>query len=74
MKKELMRVNALVANFCADKYNPNQDSLNDEQYINTNNNKWAHYTYEPKATTHAITIIGWDDDFQKEDFLNKQLS
>ena len=30
---------------------------------------YAQYTYEPVQSNHAVTIVGWDDNFPKENFL-----
>ncbi len=37
-------------------------------YINENN--WAHYTSTTASATHAVTIVGWDDTYAKENFKN----
>lgn len=34
-----------------------------------NNSVWAQYTYEVKLSNHAVTVVGWDDDFSKENFM-----
>lgn len=31
--------------------------------------KWAHYTWQPEECNHSVTIIGWDDNYPKENFL-----
>ena len=53
-------------------------NLDSAQYINTKT--WAHYTYStkdeegndvtPKAD-HAVCIVGWDDNYSKENFLSE---
>ena len=37
------------------------------RYLNTDT--WSHYTWESVTADHAVTIIGWDDDYPKENFL-----
>ena len=36
-------------------------------YLNTAT--WSHYTWESIGADHAVTIIGWDDNYPKENFL-----
>lgn len=38
----------------------------DGQYISSN---WAHYTYINAFTNHAVTIVGWDDNYSKDNFI-----
>lgn len=37
------------------------------KYMNTDT--WAQYTYQPAAVDHAVTIVGWDDSYPKENFV-----
>ncbi len=37
---------------------------------NEETNAW--YNYEGDHTDHAVTIVGWDDNFSKENFLNSE--
>ena len=55
-----------------------QDALHPEEpehvYMNTIDNEdgsktCAHYTYETVMPTHSVTIVGWDDTFPVENFL-----
>ncbi len=39
----------------------------DSRYYNTDTN--AYYCYNSASTNHAVTIVGWDDDFPKEAFI-----
>ncbi|MBR0085556.1 MAG: fibronectin type III domain-containing protein [Lachnospiraceae bacterium] len=64
IKRELMEHRAVQVNFCADASMPGQDS--EAQYISEN---WVHYTYLPVGTNHAVTIIGWDDNYSKDNFI-----
>lgn len=34
-----------------------------------NDSVWAQYAYEVEDINHAVTIVGWDDDFSKENFI-----
>ncbi len=65
IKEELMNIRGVEIGFCADQSNPKDDS-GDAKYIQTKN--WAQYTYEPAQANHAVTIIGWDDDYPRENF------
>lgn len=68
MKEQLMNNRALEIGFCADSSRPVSAGGNSEktQYISS---KWAHYTYDENAKpNHAVTIVGWDDNYAKENF------
>ena len=64
IKEQLFEGRAVSIAFCADASKPGEES--DDAYINTET--WAHYTYQPAMTNHAVTIVGWDDDYSKENF------
>ena len=42
-------------------------------FTGENESIWAQYTYERRDINHAVTIIGWDDHFPKENFLEGHL-
>lgn len=64
IKDELMQNRAVQIGFCADQSKPNE--IGDQNYISRN---WAHYTYERADANHAVTIVGWDDNYPKENFV-----
>lgn len=66
--KDAMNIRGVEIGFCADVSDPNQETGN-AKYIQTKN--WAHYTYEQINPNHAVTIIGWDDDYPKENFISE---
>ena len=66
IKQQLMAGNAVQVSFASDNYMPGKASST-PQYINTDT--WAHYTWKPSTSNHAVTIVGWDDDYSKENFL-----
>ena len=68
IKDELMAGRAVSIGFYADTSVPGQVIDPDHHYIDTEN--WAHYTDEPMAPNHAVTIVGWDDDYPKENFVD----
>lgn len=37
-------------------------------YLNVEN--WAHYAWEKKEANHGTAIVGWDDNYPKENFLD----
>ncbi len=65
-KEVLYSGHALQIGFYADTSTPGQEVST--EYISEN---WAHYTYEPIACNHAVTVIGWDDHYPKENFAHK---
>ena len=65
VKSELMKGRGVSAGFQADVSQPGQEGQ--ETYMSLSN--YAHYTYEDKGTSHMICIVGWDDNFGKENFL-----
>lgn len=50
----------------ADQSRP--DQITSTGYMNPQT--WAHYTYDKVPITHAVTIVGWDDSYSKENFGN----
>ncbi|MBQ6381318.1 MAG: hypothetical protein IJJ41_06960 [Clostridia bacterium] len=66
IKEMLSNKRAVQIGFCADTSMPGQET-GDGQYISKN---WAHYTYDAQeGSNHAVTIIGWDDNYPKENFV-----
>lgn len=68
IKQELLNLRAVQVAFWADTSQPGVES--DGEYINSN---WAHYTYLTTGTNHAVTIVGWDDNYSKENFIEGSL-
>ncbi|MBQ2468950.1 MAG: C1 family peptidase, partial [Clostridia bacterium] len=64
IKEELMNRRAVQVNFFADTSMPGQEG--GAQFISDN---WAHYTYMPIGSNHAVTIIGWDDNYSRDNFI-----
>ena len=57
--------------FCADNSQPGQ--ISETAFINPGDNEtetWAHYTYYDAGANHAVTIVGWDDTYSRENFGN----
>lgn len=68
MKQQLMQGHALNIAFKADNYSP-KITTRVPKYINTDT--WAHYTYEQVGASHDVTVIGWDDNYPKTNFLSE---
>lgn len=66
-KKELQDGRAVTVNFHADSSTPS-DSTTTGKYIDLNN--WTHYTYDNSSSNHTVTIVGWDDNYPRENFLS----
>ncbi len=66
IKQQLLEGNAVQIGFAADTYMPGKTS--DPKYINTDT--WAHYTWEATTSNHSVAIVGWDDDYSKDNFLD----
>lgn len=66
IKSELMAGRAVSICFSADQSMPGEELI--ATYINPQT--WAHYTYDASAPAdHAVTIVGWDDDYAVSNFL-----
>ncbi|MBP5773263.1 MAG: hypothetical protein J6W35_04265 [Eubacterium sp.] len=66
IKDQLLNKRAVSIGFCADSSLPDQD-VGDPEYISKH---WAHYTYnEEEGADHCVTIVGWDDNYPKENFI-----
>ncbi len=66
VKRELMAKRGVYVSFHADTSRPGQ--INEEgHYINLDT--YAHYTYDDAKSNHAVCIIGWDDSYSRENFL-----
>lgn len=64
IKEQLMNLRAVSVSFHADTSMPNQES--EGKYISKN---WAHYTYKGEMANHGVTIVGWDDNYDKSNFV-----
>ena len=67
IKEQLLQKRGVSIAFMADVSRPDQDLSETGVYLN--NVTWAHYTWENQVANHAVTIIGWDDNYPKENFL-----
>ncbi len=65
IKTELYNKRPVTIGFHADQSRPG-DPLGDRGYMNTAN--WAQYTNDDVVANHAVTIIGYDDNYSKENF------
>ncbi len=65
IKQEVSDGRAVEIAFCADTFTPGETGS--ARYINTDT--WAHYTYDDAEVTHAVTIVGWDDSYSKDNFI-----
>ena len=65
IKEQLLAKRGVGIAFHADSSIPGQDTDGDV-YISEN---WAHYTWEAISANHAVCIVGWDDNYPKENFV-----
>ncbi|MBR4444439.1 MAG: fibronectin type III domain-containing protein [Solobacterium sp.] len=70
IKEQLLNKRAVQIGFFAETFRPDQvDSKN--LYLSKN---WAHYTYDNKLpSNHAVTIVGWDDNYSRENFMSDHM-
>lgn len=65
IKTELAKGHGVALSYLADQSKPNQE-IGDAGYLNTTN--WAQYYNGKKTANHAVTIVGYDDNYPKENF------
>ncbi|MBQ4248622.1 MAG: S-layer homology domain-containing protein [Clostridia bacterium] len=63
-KSELLNGHGLYLSFRADTSRPNEKG--EARYLNQNT--WAHYTYDNGRSNHGVCVVGWDDNYPKENF------
>ena len=66
IKKQLLQKKGVNVGFTADSASPDEANKTNGSYISYN---WAHYTYVKAAANHAVTIIGWDDNYSASNFI-----
>lgn len=67
IKKQLMNLRGVEVAFCADVSRPDQANV-ETKYISEN---WAHYTWFGETANHGVCVVGWDDNYPKENFAHK---
>ncbi|MBR6172807.1 MAG: hypothetical protein IKQ49_06505 [Eubacterium sp.] len=67
IKEQLVNIRGVGIGFSADNSSPSDTdgSAKETKYLSNN---WAHYTYDDSRPNHAVTIVGWDDNYPKENF------
>ncbi len=69
IKKALMNNGVVDVSYYADQSRPDQTSVNGT-YIN--NQTYAQYTDQYLTANHEVSIVGWDDDYSAENFLENR--
>ena len=67
IKEQLMNKRTVEIGYLADMFDP--DHQEHGEYMSSN---WAQYTSMPFTSNHQVCIIGWDDDFDRSNFLEGQ--
>ena len=65
IKNELKNGHGVVLSYYADQSRPG-DVIGDKGFMNTKN--WAQYTNTFKQANHAVCVVGYDDNYPKENF------
>ncbi|MDO4289722.1 MAG: lectin like domain-containing protein [Eggerthellaceae bacterium] len=78
IKRELVAGRAVSTTYCSDTSTPEDLNNNDfpASYMNFVEKKdgavydvdWTHYTAQVADINHAVTIVGWDDDYPAKNF------
>lgn len=64
MKQELVNGHGVSISYKADSARPGQSA--DTRYINRET--WSQYTFENEQISHAVCIVGYDDDYSRDKF------
>ena len=64
-KQAIMDGGAIVANYCADVSTPDDETMSTENFSMVN---WCQYMDEPALSNHSVTVVGWDDEYSKDNF------
>ena len=65
VKAELMERRGVAVSYCADTTRGNDES---EGYEFLNRETYAHYIPEYMGANHVVCIVGWDDNYSRENF------
>lgn len=65
VKRAIMETGAVAVNYYADVALPD-DQTNQTQYFDMDN--WCQYAFEPIRANHVVSVVGWDDDYPRENF------
>ena len=65
VKQAILEHGVVEVGFYADQSIP--DAQGNGEYIQ--NNTFAHYTSKPLIANHAVSIVGWDDDYSRTNFI-----
>ena len=63
IKEQLVQKRAVEISYWDDTYMPGQQGTG--AYINSD---FAHYTYDFMGPKHSVCVVGWDDNYAKENF------
>ena len=67
IKKQLLAKRGVEVGFSADTSSPNQELGEDGMFLSTKT--WAHYTWFTAPANHAVQIVGWDDNYSRDNFI-----
>ena len=68
IKKQIYEGRGMQIGFLADQSKPDDAIDPDDPTASLNTETWAQYGTVAKFANHAVTIIGWDDNYPKENF------
>ena len=66
IKDQLLSHHAVAINFCAETSQPGQEAEDSSLSVN-----WAQYEDYAWTSNHVVTIIGYDDNYPKENFVTE---
>ena len=64
IKEQLLHKRGVQIGLAEDTFNPRLNETHGD-YLSQN---WAQYTFIPDSAKHAVTIVGWDDNYSRENF------